>query len=187
MKIYTIVAGVNGVGKSSLTGALKAEKKDLGIIIDVDKLTESYGGDRIAGGRDAITTINKLIEQGICLTQETTLSGVRTLKTIKTAREQGYFIRLYYVGLNTAQESLSRIENRVSKGGHNIPTSDVTRRFAARFDDLLAVLPFCDEATLFDNDNGFVEVAEYSNGELLPKGSYTPQWLTELLKHKSDN
>ena len=36
MKIYTIIGGVNGCGKSSLTGALKAERRDLGIIIDVD-------------------------------------------------------------------------------------------------------------------------------------------------------
>ena len=40
MKIYTIIGGVNGCGKSSLTGALKAERRDLGIIIDVDKLTK---------------------------------------------------------------------------------------------------------------------------------------------------
>jgi len=39
MKRYTIIAGVNGAGKSSLTGALKAERSDLGIIIDVDKIS----------------------------------------------------------------------------------------------------------------------------------------------------
>ena len=39
MKLYTIIGGVNGCGKSSLTGALKAERDDLGIIIDPDKLS----------------------------------------------------------------------------------------------------------------------------------------------------
>lgn len=34
MQVYTIIAGVNGAGKSSLTGALKAERNDLGQIID---------------------------------------------------------------------------------------------------------------------------------------------------------
>ena len=43
------------------------------------------------------------------------------------------------------------------------------------------ILPYCDEVTLFDNDNGFIEVAEYVNGELLPKGDYRPAWLRELL------
>lgn len=30
MKIYTIIGGVNGVGKSSLTGVLKDSRTDLG-------------------------------------------------------------------------------------------------------------------------------------------------------------
>lgn len=50
MKIYTIIGGVNGVGKSSLSGVLSAEKTDLGIIIDTDKLTAELDGDRIKGG-----------------------------------------------------------------------------------------------------------------------------------------
>ena len=54
MKIYTIIAGVNGAGKSSLTGALKAERNDLGQIIDVDKITASLGGRAIEGGKAAI-------------------------------------------------------------------------------------------------------------------------------------
>ena len=37
MKTYTIVGGVNGVGKSSLTGVLKSRTTDLGVIVDVDR------------------------------------------------------------------------------------------------------------------------------------------------------
>ena len=37
MKTYTIIAGVNGCGKSSLTGVLKTEIDNLGKVIDVDK------------------------------------------------------------------------------------------------------------------------------------------------------
>lgn len=33
MKIYTIIAGVNGAGKSSLTGVLRQEMNDLGVIV----------------------------------------------------------------------------------------------------------------------------------------------------------
>lgn len=42
------------------------------------------------------------------------------------------------------------------------------------------VLPYCDEAVFYDNYNGFVEVAEYHNGELLLKGDYRPAWVLEL-------
>ena len=113
------------------------------------------------------------------------MSGHRILATIKKAIEKGYYIRLYYVGLNTVEESLARIENRVKKGGHDIPDADVKRRFNKRFEDLIAVLQYCDEATFYDNENGFVAVAEYKNGEILQKGSTRPQWLDELMGYMS--
>lgn len=180
MKIYTIIGGVNGVGKSSLSGVLSAESSELGVIIDTDKITAENGGDRIKGGKIAIERINNCLEKGINFTQETTLSGVRTLKTILKARELNYFIRLYYVGISSSAESISRIANRVLKGGHNIPPEDVKRRYAKRFDDLIKILPYCNEAVFFDNENGFIEKAEYRNGTLITKGENIPEWIKEL-------
>lgn len=182
MKTYTIVAGVNGCGKSSLTGVLRTEIDNLGEIIDVDKITVACGGNAIEGGKKAIAMIDECLDKEICFTQETTLSGRKTLNTIKRAIEKDYYIRLYYVGLDTMEESLLRIENRVKKGGHNIDTEAVTRRFGKRFEDLLAVLLYCNEATFYDNDNGFVTVAKYKNGELQTIGQSIPKWLAELIE-----
>lgn len=181
MKLYTIIGGVNGCGKSSLTGALKAERSDLGLLIDVDKLAAQLGSP-VEGGKAAVRKIDECLEKGISFTQETTLSGARTERTIRRAKERGYTIRLYYIGLDTMEESLGRIANRVAKGGHDIPKEDVERRFQNRFADVLRVLPYCDEARFFDNDNGFVEVAEYRNGELIPRVSTPPRWLLELME-----
>lgn len=180
MKLYTIIGGVNGCGKSSLTGALKAERSDLGLLIDVDKLAAQLGSP-VEGGKAAVRKIDECLEKGISFTQETTLSGARTERTIRRAKERGYTIRLYYIGLDTMEESLGRIANRVAKGGHDIPREDVERRFSTRFADVLRILPYCDEARFFDNDNGFVEVAEYRNGELIPRVSNPPRWLLELM------
>lgn len=181
MKRYTVIGGVNGVGKSSLTGVLKSRLDDLGIIIDVDKLTAANGGDLIAGGREAVNKIESCIEKGICFTQETTLSGKRTLKTMRDARERGYFVRLYYVGLDSLEESISRITNRVLKGGHHIPDEYVRRRFEKKTADLADILPYCDEATFFDNNNGFVEVGIYRNVEIITTVSQTPDWFKDII------
>lgn len=178
-KIYTIIGGVNGTGKSSLTGMLKEERTDLGHIVDVDKLTAQYG-DPIAAGRAAVKKIDECIRQGVRFTQETTLSGARTERTAQKAKEAGYYIRLYYIGLDTAEDSIRRIANRVSRGGHDIPSEDVRRRFQNRFESLVRVLPYCDEVIFYDNNNGFAAVAEYKNGELRPRGSFCPEWLREL-------
>lgn len=180
MKTYTIIGGVNGTGKSSLTGVLKTQTTDLGQIIDADRITAENGGNAIQGGKIALQHIRSFLDKGVSFTQETTLSGHRTEITAQTAHEKGYFVRLYYIGLDSAEECLQRIENRVAHGGHDIREEDVMRRFAGRWEAVAKILPFCDEAKFFDNYNGFAEVAEYVNGELTEKGSNPPAWVGEL-------
>ncbi len=183
MKIYTIIGGVNGTGKSSLTGVLKTQTTDLGIIIDVDKITAQNGGNPLNGGKIALERISDCLSKNVSFAQETTLSGHKTELTAAQAKVQGYFVRLYYVGLDTLEESLSRIKNRVRRGGHSIKDEDVQRRFVGRWSAVAKVLPYCDEARFFDNDNGFVEVAEYINGELILKGSVRPAWICDLAEY----
>lgn len=183
MKTYTIIGGVNGVGKSSFTGLLKEQRSDLGIIIDVDKITAELGGNTIAGGEAALKKIQDCIGKGISFTQETTLSGQHTEAAARELLEKGYHVRLYYIGLNSAAESLTRISNRVKYGGHDIPAQDVERRFAGRWEAVAKVLPYCDEAEFYDNSNGFVLVAKYRNGELRTVGSIVPGWLKELQEY----
>ena len=89
------------------------------------------------------------------------------------------------MGLDSVEDSRQRIHNRVARGGHNIPAKDVERRFSTRFADVFKILPYCDEAKFFDNNNGFVLVAEYRNGELLPIGDFRPQWLREMLEYEA--
>ena len=183
MKNYTIIGGINGVGKSSFTGVLKERSTDLGMIVDVDRITAELGGNALAGGKAALRKINECIEKGISFTQETTLSGRKTEATAKQVRDLGYRVRLFYIGLDSAEESLSRIANRVKRGGHDIPHDDVVRRFASRWEAVAKVLPYCDEAEFYDNGNGFTLVAEYRNGELRTIGSRVPQWLEELQEY----
>ncbi len=96
MKIYTIIGGLNGVGKSSFTGVLKGQRSDLGRIIDVDKIAAQLGGDPLAGDKKSIRCFDECLSKGLSFTQETTLSGYRTARK---ARELGYRVRLFYVGL----------------------------------------------------------------------------------------
>ena len=105
MKIYTIIAGVNGAGKSSLTGSLRAERTDLGVVVDPDKITAELGGDEYEGGKRAVERIERALADGVNLTQETTLSGGYPKRLARRAKEAGYYIRLYYVGLDTLDES----------------------------------------------------------------------------------
>ena len=179
-KVYTIIGGINGTGKSSLTGALRDKNKDFGIIIDVDKITALNKVFPLEGGKMALHCINDCLDEGISFTQETTLAGYRTEATATRAKEHGFYVRLYYIGLDTPEECLKRISNRVMRGGHDIGEVDVRRRFAERWKALLKILPHCDEATFFDNDNGFEKVAEFFNGQFELKGDSNTSWALEL-------
>lgn len=182
MNRYTVIAGVNGTGKSSFRGVLEGQGEYLGHIIDPDLIAKENSFAVVKAGKQAITEINSCLERNLSFTQETTLSGCRIERTMAQARKQGYYIMLYYIGLDTLSESLQRIENRVKKGGHHIPKDDVTRRFAGRYEALGRILPYCDETSFYDNENGFVKVAEIKNNRFHFSGEYRPAWLTELKK-----
>lgn len=123
MKMHTIVGGVDGVGKSSFLGILKGCAKDLGTIVDEET--------------SSVRLLDDCLEKGVSFAQES------------TARKARDTIRLYYIGLDSAEESLSRIENRVRKGGHDIARDSVLRRFSDRFES--AAL-YCDWAETWITD-----------------------------------
>ena len=56
----------------------------------------------------AVDKLERALTDGVSFTQETTLSGGYTRKLARRAKDAGYYIRLYYIGLDTAQESLLR-------------------------------------------------------------------------------
>ena len=174
-----LVAGLDGTGKSSLKGVLEGQNVLLGHIIDADVIAKENNFDNIKAGKKAIEEIDYCLDNNISFTQETTLAGHRTVRTIKQARKQGYFVTMYYVGLNSMEESINRIANRVRKGGHNIPSDDVKRRFDRRIKSLGSVLPLCDEVIFYDNENGFVKVAEIKNNKFQYLNGYKPQWIVD--------
>lgn len=169
MKEFTIVAGAVGVGKSSFIGALAPLKNSLGEIIADDDKT-------------AVRRIQSCLDDGADFTLESTLPGENTLAIIKTATEKGYRITLYYIAVNSVEESLRRISNRVRKGGRSVSAEKVRRSYLHHFEVLPLILPYCDSARFYDNENGFRYVAEYRNGEIIHDENYCPDWLKELNK-----
>lgn len=180
MNNYILIAGINGTGKTSLRGVLEGQGTPLGHIIDADAIAKQNNDDNMSASRQALSEIQFCLENNVSFTQETTLAGHRTERTLKQAKKQGYFITMYYIGLNSKEESIIRIANRVSKGGHNIPEEDVIRRFKNRIESLRKVIPFCDKVVFYDNENGFVKVAEIVNNKFNYANGMRPQWLEEI-------
>lgn len=175
MKQYTIIGGVSGVGKSSLSGILQQLLPDMGILIDPNRIAAQEHCDRLTAEKLAIFKAKDCLKKGINFSQETTLSGRQTLQIIH------YHICLYDVGIRSAEESLLRIENRVRKGGHDTPVQNVYKQYENRFADLAAVLPYCDNVHFYDNENGFQKIASYQNGFIFPLTDRLPQWMQDFM------
>lgn len=182
MKYYTIIGGISGTGKSGLSGILRSEVDNFGKLIDSDNL-DFIHDDMISDGISAEILIENCLDNGICFAQETTLADCKIPETAKIAGGLGYYVRLYYVGLNSLEESLKRVKNRVVKGGRNVSAEIVAKQFETRFSDVEAVLAYCNEATFYDNENGFQAVAKYVNGKLDFIGEVTPNWMISLAEY----
>jgi len=111
-KIFTLFAGVNGVGKSSF---YKAMDSDFGIRINLDEIIRhQFKNDwenikvQMSAGRIAVKMIKDCLDGSESFNQETTLTGNTILATIKKAKENGFSVHMYYVGLESADLSIKR-------------------------------------------------------------------------------
>lgn len=168
MKTCTIIGGINGVGKSSLLGVLRAVRTDLGLVVDEKE-------------KAASKRIETALKDGISFSYETTLHGEFSKELCRRAKDAGYAVRLYYIGLDPVDENLLRIKNRAKNGGANAIPQEVQKQYAHRMDDLTVVLPYCDCADFYDNYNGFALVARKIDRRIEPIGDYRPKWITKLL------
>lgn len=168
MKTCTIIGGIDGVGKSSLLGVLRAVRTDLGLVVDEKE-------------KAASKRIETALKDGISFSYEATLHGEFSKELCRRAKDAGYTVRLYYVGLDPVDENLLRIKNRAKNSWANAVCQEVQNQYAHRIDDLTVILPYCDYADFYDNYNGFVLVAQNDDGHIEPVGDYHPQWIIKLL------
>ena len=61
---------------------------------------------------------------------ETTLSGRSYLRLIRQLKKRGYRVKFFFLWVGTVEVALSRVKDRVLKGGHDVPEPIVRRRFS---------------------------------------------------------
>lgn len=188
--LYTLFAGINGAGKTSLYSVLKSGT-DLGERINIDEIAQGLGGwrdtlNQIKAGRTAIKKITDCIERGVSFHQETTLPGATVTKLIMSAREAGFYIRLYYVGIDDLETAIKRVHIRVKKGGHGIDDDVIRKRFEQMIPRLQEIIPLCDETVFYDNTVRFRQIAVIFGSSLIDCDRDLPNWFYSLMGEKGD-
>ena len=128
-----IVAGANGVGKTTLAGEfLKRFHVRFLNVDDIVRETSDGSNDRVShigAGRLFFRELEKEIRSHASFALESTLSGRYLVRIIRSIQEKEYKVSIIYFFVDTPEISINRIKIRVEKGGHYVPDKDVIRRF----------------------------------------------------------
>ena len=90
MPTYTIFAGVNGAGKTSIYRSIYYNENKYEKRINTDEMVARIGSWKnvdlqVKCAREAVRLIKKYIDEGISFNQETTLCGNSIIRNIKSA------------------------------------------------------------------------------------------------------
>ena len=164
-----VVAGPNGSGKS--TFALEYLPTFAGSIeyVNPDMMAKGFSPvdmrlSAMNAGRPTLRRIAALIASGYSFGFETTLSGRGHLKLLAEAKASGYAIHLYYLWMPERMMLPSRIRHRVLAGGHDVPTSDVLRRYERSIGNVKDYATLADVLYVFDASRLQQEMIYRRNG-----------------------
>ena len=129
-----IIAGPNGAGKTTFARAYLPYEPACPIFVNADLIAEGLSplapeAAAFRAGRLMLEEIDRHASQGKSFAFETTLAGRCYVRRIRRWRSEGYEVKLIYLPLETPEEAIRRVEQRIRQGGHRIPEAVVRRRF----------------------------------------------------------
>jgi predicted ABC-type ATPase len=159
-----IVAGPNGAGKTTFAREFLPRYADCPNFLNADLIAQGISpfapeSAAFRAGRMLMSEIQRLAKRNVDFGFENTLSGKTQLRLLRSLKGQGYGVYIFFLWLMSLEISLSRIEERVIRGGHDVPEPVVRRRFHRCLANFLAhYRPLADSWILFDNSGPAPEV-----------------------------
>jgi predicted ABC-type ATPase len=152
-----VIAGPNGAGKT--TFAREFLPKDAGVyhFVNADLIASGLSPLRpelaaVAAGRLLLSELDRLSRARADFALETTLSGLGYVRRIRAWKTAGYRVEMVFLRLASPRLALRRIAARVRQGGHDVPKTDVMRRFIRGWENFEAVYrTLADAWAVYDN------------------------------------
>jgi predicted ABC-type ATPase len=152
-----IIAGPNGVGKTTFARKFLPKYANCKNFVNADLIAQGMSpfspeAAAIRAGRLVISEISFFSQRQVSFGFETTLSGRSYLSLIQRLKKKGYRVHLFFLFVEGVKVALSRIKERVLKGGHDVPETVVRRRFDRSARNFFREYqPLVDSWYLFDN------------------------------------
>ncbi len=151
-----VIAGPNGAGKTSASLRILPPLSCMEYV-NADAIAAALSPfqpekSAIEAGRLMLQRIHELAEQGVDFAFETTLASRSFVPFLKRCKEKGYQIVLIYVYLSTPDLAVSRVDERVKAGGHNIPEHVIRRRYTRSLHNFVNLyMSLADAWEIYDN------------------------------------
>lgn len=183
-----VFAGNNGSGKSTIRNLI-VDRIGVSINIDADVLARAIDAEqperhKVSAGKKAIKIARDCIRNKRDFSIETTLAGGNVIRQMREAKEYGFEVVMFYVGLGDYHLNIERVAARVKNGGHHIPSEDIIRRHHTSIENLLAHLDLIDYLVLIDNsESGGKIVLEADQKRVIYRAAELPEWVRKVEKH----
>lgn len=156
--MITVIAGVNGAGKSSIAGGwirraggeyFNPDEVAAELITRHPHLSATEANARAwqAGYQQLL----RAIEERADFTLETTLGGNSICQLLHQAIDQGQPVQIFFVGLATPDLHIQRVNERVARGGHAIPAEKIRQRWVSAIHNMMGLIPRCAAVRVIDN------------------------------------
>jgi predicted ABC-type ATPase len=187
-----LIAGPNGVGKSTFTAKILTKHIDLGVYINPDEIATTVEGDNLTRAKKAqqiaVQKREQLQLEGQSMSYESVMSHPSHLDFIQRAKASGYRTYLYFIGVEMPDINKERVKNREKLGGHGVPEEKIVSRYYKTMAQLFDVCLLVNRAYIFDNSfDNFYLVAEVHDGKLsIHRDNPVTQlsWYKTYLLHK---
>jgi predicted ABC-type ATPase/predicted XRE-type DNA-binding protein len=129
-----VIAGPNGAGKTTFAREYLPREARTIHFVNADLIAGGLSPleprlAALAAGRKVLEELDRLARAREDFAFESTLSGIGYVDHLKQWRQDGYFIKIVFLQIESPELALKRIAARVRQGGHDVPRADVIRRF----------------------------------------------------------
>lgn len=184
--LLVVFAGPNGSGKSTITSYF-------------DKVGEyTNADDMVAASKISNEDAAKLADQRRYLSIdkkedfsfETVLSSQYKIDLLKKAKQEGYFIKCFFVLTIDPAVNIARVLARGHSGGHLVDAETVRRRYYKSLDNIKQLVEICDILHVYDNttDKPVRIIRKHKSENILiyPNDLWTEDKIINLLGERKD-
>lgn len=154
-----VIAGPNGAGKTTFARRYLPEDARVIHFVNADLIAGGLSPLKpelaaVAAARVVLREIDRLAAAREDFAFETTLSGLTYVHRLQRWKRASYRIDIVYLRLRSVHLALRRIAARVRQGGHDVPRSDVIRRFARSWENFQNIYrPMADSWAVYENSD----------------------------------